>query len=429
MSITPLKQMIKESSLELKELAQQCNISSSYLSLILNGRRTNINDEIIGTLAEKLNVTKEDIRNLLIPQRNLNKESSFSEKQALQSLNDFLDALETADKERINYYINQLSSIINEYPIAIRVLEWHKGWQLTLKNQFQDALAIFEKALQFTPNDCVEKRFKAKVLSSKGGALVAKGKYKEALRAFRKSLLVWNSGKQVAIVYLNMGTLFRRSHHHKYALVSYEKAIEYGSNPIKITALSSLAQLAFDKNDLQKARVYLLQGYWVAKMEINPKGKDDLYCNIGIYYSLQGKMDRAKKWIRKSLSVNYQTRNLRTKQFALSELINIYLLEGNVTVADNLISNFLMKEQSNNNDTLVLANSLCVLAKRKLNAKKLKDSYLILCQCQKILSSLPPSYEQLGCYSLLKKYYQLMNEPFYVEFYQKELKHIKSKMK
>lgn len=98
MSNTPLKQLIKESSTEIKEFAQQCNISSSYLSLILNGRRTNMNEEIISTLAEKLNVTKEDIRNLLIPQRNVNNESSYNEKQALQSLNDFLDALETTNK-------------------------------------------------------------------------------------------------------------------------------------------------------------------------------------------------------------------------------------------------------------------------------------------------------------------------------------------
>ncbi|AHF08403.1 helix-turn-helix domain-containing protein [Desulfitobacterium metallireducens] len=428
MRITPLKQKLIDNSLTISSLAKSCNISSSYLSLIVNGHRTNIDEEIIRLLSENLNIQPNDFKTFLIPHGLKRTESQEAQKQGLLWLNNLLDALDVDNKREIRYYTDLLYTISSSVLLAKRYVEWYEGWQLALENQFEDALKLFEQAKQLQPSLSVEKRFKAKVMGSIGGALVAKGNYKEAMKSFRSSLFLWDSGKQVAIVYLNMGTLFRRTHQYKRASEMYEKAIEYGPNHVKINAFSSLAQVALDKNDLHKARQCVLRGYWTAKSEIKPRDKDVLYCNIGLYFSLLGKTKRSKYWLGKSLRINLETKNRRTKQFALAELVNVYLLEDNISQADNLLAS-IHNELSENNDSLALASSFCIIAKRHLKTKELNKSFLILTRCYDILSKLPPSYEQITCCSLLKKYYQIIKEPYLAEFYDNEIKYMKSKIR
>lgn len=116
MSVTPLKRMIMENSLEIKDLAQECNISSSYLSLIVNGHRTNIDERIIDALALKLNVSQDDIKSLLIPLKKERKENLTIEKKVSYWLNNLLNALEVNNKEGLDFYTNQIFGVSDVFP-------------------------------------------------------------------------------------------------------------------------------------------------------------------------------------------------------------------------------------------------------------------------------------------------------------------------
>lgn len=248
------------------------------------------------------------------------------------------------------------------------------------------------------------------------------------MKAFRSSLLLWDTGKQVALVHLNMGTLYRRSHQLIRASKAYQMAIENGSYFVKIGALSSLIQLSFDKNDMVSSRKFVLMGYWLSKKDLGHRGKDDLFCNIGTYYSFLGKTKRAKYWLNKSLSINLKTKNRRTKQHILVELANLYLLEGDISDTDHLLDS-IQNDLTDSNDSLALAKSLCVIAKRFIDTKEFRKSHIVLTRCYNLLRNLPPSHEQILCCSLLKKYYQRTKDPFLADFYNQEMKYIKKKIR
>lgn len=429
MGATVLKEIFNKKNLTLSEVARSCKISSSYLSMIINGHRNNVSIEILEALAEELKITRNDIEGILKTDSHQLKQNltTRDREQSLSYLGEVLNALEvndTSEIERLTTMLNQLSEWDS---IAQKYAEWYQGWRLTLQNRFLDALLLFNSAKQFRPKTETERRFMAKILSSIGGACVAKGDYKAALDSFRKSLYLWSSGKQVAIVYLNMGTLYRRSHKYALSKQAYEKAIEYGSNFIKMRAYSSLAQTAFDKNNLVMARREILNGYRVARSEQEPRGKDDLYCNIGVYYSMTGRENRAKKWLEKSIELTKKTKNTRTKHYAMAELVDIYLRENNEQKAESLI-NEIQNELSENNDTLLLATQFCTITKRHFNLKEFERGYLILVRCYSLLQGISPSHELLNCCSLLKKYHQHRREPYVAAFYESEMNRIRSKI-
>lgn len=326
---------------------------------------------------------------------------------ALILLEEVLNALELNDQASIKSITNKLLNMKNSVNIAERYILWYEGWQLTLKNSFVDAINLFEQSLNFKIKTKTEKRFMAKIFSSIGGAKVALGDYIYAMKAFRKSLLLWDEGKQASLVYLNMGTLYRRTHKYNYSLQSYQKAFDNGSNFVRIKALSSIAQVAFDKKDLVKARETILKGYRIAKVEEGTRGKDDLYCNIGTYYKLIGKKKRAIKWLNKAIYL--ATEDKRIKQYAIAELIEIYLSEGLTDKADELLKGI---SASTNNDILYLATFLYSIAKKHQLLKNFQESYLILSRCYNLLTNIPPSNELIKCCYLLERYHLVKREPY-----------------
>ncbi|WP_414647962.1 helix-turn-helix domain-containing protein [Desulfitobacterium sp.] len=59
--------MNKEQTLTITSFAKNCNISSSYLSMIVNGHRSHIDDKILESLALNLKVSKSELPELLKP--------------------------------------------------------------------------------------------------------------------------------------------------------------------------------------------------------------------------------------------------------------------------------------------------------------------------------------------------------------------------
>jgi len=412
----------------MSDLANKCNMNISYLSMIVNGHRSNVNESILESLAHNLGVSKSQINELLKPSINEQETSCINNElqEVIGLLEEVLNALELNNQADIKRITTKLYSFKNKVPLAHRYTEWYEGWQLALNNSFGDALNLFNKSREFKMKTQIEKRCMAKIMSSIGGAQVAQGHYTEAMKAFRKSLLLWDSGKQASLVYLNMGTLHRRNHRYNVSIQSYKKAFVNGSNFVKFKALSSLCQVAVDRNDLTKARELILKGYCISKHEPDPRGKDDLFCTMGTYYKLLGNYTRAKRLLNKSIDFANRTGDRRIQQYAIAEIIEIDLSSGNIEKADQLLNSI---SASYNNDILYLATYLCAIAKRHQLKKKFYESYLILNRCYKLLNLIPPTSELLLCCSLLEKYHLAERDPYVAKFYGNEIRRIKKIIK
>ena len=353
-------------------------------------------------------------------------EVAFKESQKCNNMiNIILDALEKNNQDIIKEYTDKVRT--ESTIIAANYIKWYEGWQLTLQNRFDDAIEYFKDALLIEPRGNTERRFMAKVLGSLGGTYVAKGNNKLAMKAFKQSLSLYDYGKQVGLVYLNMGTLFRRNNQLHHAKNYYLRASEMGSAFVKIMAVSGLLQIALDCNEINAAREYVVKGYWFAKRTQEPRGKDDLFCNIGVYYSIKGDPKKAKRWFKKCILITEQTKNIRTKHYAMIEIINLLFYEGNTEQGDTLLKS-ISSEASSNNDILILGKILCVAGKRNIVDKRYEQGKLVLERCYKLLNSIPPSEELIACCKLLRTCFLAIGELNMAEFYFKEASCLRKKM-
>ncbi len=427
---TALKYVIKQKGIGIADFAERCGISSSYLSLILNGMRKNISEKVASNIGRELEISTKEVFYLI----NTNCDSYITLRFEIDNkdsdkcnnvLNIILDALEENDQDTIKEYTDKVRT--ESTVIAINYIKWYEGWQLSLQNRFDNAIEYFRGALLFEPRGDTERRFMAKALGSLGGAYVAKGNYKLAMKFFRKSLLLCDYGKQVGLVYLNMGTLFRRNNQLFHAKNYYLRAIEMGSAFVKIMAVSSLIQIAFDRNELDVAKEYVIKGFWLAKNTEKPLGKDDLFCNIGMYYSIKGQLKKAKFWFNKCILITEQTKNIRTKHYALIEVINLLFYEGNTEQGDLLLK-IISSEVSSNNDILILGRLLYAAGKRNIVGQCFEQGKLVLERCYNLLKSIPPSEEIILCCKLLGICFSTLGELYIAEFYLNEALRLNKKV-
>lgn len=424
----------------LNELSQRSGISVGYLSLIFNGKRTNVSLSVLTRLGYTLNLSVDEVRRLIqkSSEHALEKnrlEEADEQKMTLSAQEERLkgliqctiQCLEHFDPIQLEKIKRDAGSDLETLPLKFRLVKWIEGIQAARNNQFTTALDLLLEARMFRPAKPHEKRMLAKIYGGMGSCYTALGDRKMAFKMFTKSLNIWGRGHDAALVYLNMGTLYRRCHQYNNAKQAYMQAIEMGSFFIQIMAYSGLGQVAIDQKEMEKARVILLRGYLITKKHPYTWGVPELYCNLGILYKLSHKYNLARKVLCKAEQVAVELGAIRVKYFILIEQGEVLLLLHKAEEANKVFSR-LEKELSDEGDILLLGKMLISVAKLLWNDSP--DITLeCLVRCYKLLGQLGPSGELLICCQLLVDYFIGQPDLGDYGFYEDEVKRIKKLLK
>lgn len=430
MKATALKAYLQKNDIRPSSLAEKCQLSKSYLSMLLNGQRPIPRFPVLVRLAAELDLPVHTVQELLHTSYDsfiLELSENASQNHFLDYLQQILDASEQSDFLMVSHLNDGIHNVIpDSVPLKSYYLCWYEAYNLTSQNKFESAIPLFLEASTFTPRYEVEKRFKAKVLLGLGAACTARVKYHQSMKFFRQSLILWPEGFQAARVYMNLGTLYRRLAKYELSVSAYEQAYEIGTAVIKLYALVGLIQLSLDKKDYSAARKWVIKGYTQAKTFDSPRGKGDLYCNIAEYYFAIGKLHHSEVFFRKAILFATISGDLRTKHWAEVELAVLFLRQGFVKEFAVLIQT-LESELSGIEDILLVAKHLNVLGRKYFDQAEYSQVVSITEKAYKLLISLSPSTstELQECCHLLAEAYLASKEPKAADFYLNEIKRLK----
>lgn len=415
------------SDINLHEIAQRSGISVGYLSLILKGKRKNVSLSVVTRLAFAFNLSVEEVKGWILmtseeAQTEIPKRKEWDEEVQSLILR-ILKSLEKFDALQLKELMSEAERLPSQIPLKLKLIEWIEGIFSGQNSQFNQALDHFMQARTFRARKSPEKRMLAKIYGAMGGCYTALGNHKMAFKMFAKSLNIWGSGADAALVYLNMGTLYRRCHKYRYASQSYLQAIEIGSCFIQIMAYSGLGQIGIDQKDFQGALGFLYKGYQLSRHQSDLWGVPELYCNLGIVYKLSSRYNEAKEILYEGKVLAERLGAVRVKHYILLELEEVLLLLQEKDEA-YIIFSHLAEELSDEGDLLLLGKILLAGAQNLWNSSR-KLSLDCLLKSYQILGRIGPSNELLKCCQLLAEVFVNNNNLEMSDFYQDEVKRIR----
>lgn len=415
----------------LTEISNATGISMSYLSLIFSGKRKKVSKAILARIASAFNISIEEVEYSIqhIQRSPIIKHKLVSDQSKQQKIiSQTLDILEHFDIERLKDLKNVSSKLS---PSEFELKEWYSLWidgiLAARNNQFEEAQRFLDEAKNFRPKTAHEKRMLAKIYGGLGSVYIVLSNNKIALQMFKKSLRLWNTGFDAALVYLNLGTLYRRMRKFPNAIKSYMMTLDFGYGYIKTLAYSGLGQIYIDINDLPTARTFLLEGYVYLKRTRDKWGSQDLLCNLGIYYKLSGQLKRAEYILTKGLKYAQDLGATRVRDYILLELAEVYLLLNTKEKAAAIFDG-VNREVSLTGDMLLLGTSFLSCSKKYLSAFFYEDALKNLNQCYKFLNEVGPTLELLECCKLLQLSHSRKHNIAEAQFFKNEILKIKNKL-
>lgn len=414
------------------EIADESGISLSYLSLILSGKRRNVSKAILARIGSILNMSIEEVQDLINqqikPSTPLIAKSVRNIKQQ-EIIKKTLTLLEHFDIKELKLLRNKVQELNPlDFELKEYYLFWIDGILATRNNQFKEALKFLDQAHNFKPITSNEKRMLARIYGGLGSIYIALSDHKMALRMLKKSLHIWCKENEAALVYLNLGTLYRRTHKYPSAIKAYVLSLDIGHSYFRTLAYSGLGQIYIDLNDMPSARSILLEGYIYSKRNTDKWGCQDLFCNLGHYYKLMGQLRRAEFILNKGLKYAQELKAIRAKDFILLELAEVYLLQNKRGKATQFFDE-VIHGISITGDLLLLGTSFLSFAKKYLATFHYDEALQYLHKSYRALSSLGPTVEMLDCCKLLLQCHSRKHNSAQVQFYRNEILKIKNKVK
>ena len=153
------------------------------------------------------------------------------------------------------------------------------------QGKFDQAISIYEKALQLNPKD-------ADPLNNMGNIYVARGEYEKALKIYDQALIL--DPKSETTLY-NKAVLFHKLGQMNQAVVYYQKTLRM--NPINDRAHYNLGALWNDKGDSAKAFYHFQK-----TIEFNPENAHALF-NLATLYFKKEQYLETKKLLEKTLKL------------------------------------------------------------------------------------------------------------------------------
>lgn len=425
------------SDFNLHEIAARSGISVGYLSLIFSGKRKNVRLSVLTRLGFALNLSVEEIKRWIpeSPEKDLlaeqvgqkEKNQMGTPKDKEQELQDLilriLISLEKFDPIQLNELKREAEKVSLQVPLTYKLVKWIEGIFEGQNSQFNRALDHFMEARTFRATKVYEKRMLAKIYGGMGGCYTALGDHKMAFKMFTKSLNIWGSGVEAALVYLNMGTLYRRCRQYRYSRQSYLQAIEMGSDFIQIMAYSGLGQICIDQKNLGSARTFLLRGYQLSRQQPEMWGVSELYCNLGIMYKLSLMYNKAKVILYKGKHLAERLGAIRVKYYILLELEEVLLLLNQRDEANGIFLQ--LEEELSDEGDLFLLGKMLLSSAQKLYDSSRELALDCLLRSYRTLGKIGPSDELLRCCQLLVECFSNKSTPQISDFYRDEVKRIK----
>lgn len=417
----------------LTEISDASGISISYLSLILSGKRDNVSIATFSRIGLALDLSIEEVQLLLSQQikrctpikANPNR-SNIEQQEIIKLTLILLENFDIKELKLLKKKAQELSSL--DFELKEYYLFWIDGILATRNNQFEEALKFLDHAHNFKAVTSDEKRMLARIYGGLGSIYIALSDHKMALRMFKKSLHVWGKGNEAALVYLNLGTLYRRTRKYPSAIRAYMISLDSGHGYFKTLAYSGLGQIYIDLNDMPAVRSILLEGYAYSKKNTDKWGCQDLFCNLGQYYKLIGQLQRAEFILNKGLKYAQELSATRANDFIRLELAEVYLLQNRREQADRIFDE-LYRGVSQTGDLLLLGSTFLLCAKKYISTFDYDEALQYLTKSYKALSKLGLTEEMMECCTLLLKCHSRKHNSAEVQFYRDEIRRIRIKLK
>lgn len=415
------------------EISEATGISLSYLSLILSGKRKNISLSMLSRIGAALGLSIEETR-LYISQQikpTLPKKAKTtrSNREQQEIIEQTLAVLANFDIEKLNQLkIRAQETSSSDFQLKECYIYWIDGIIATKNNQYQEAHKFLDQASNFKTVTSGEKRMLARIYGGLGSTYLVLSEYKKALKMFKKSLHLWSKGNEAALVYLNLGTLYRRTRKYSNAIRAYILCRDLGEGYFKTLAYSGLGQVYIDLNNMPSARSILLEGYVYSKKSTDKWGCQDLFCNLGEYYKCTGQLRRAEFMLNKGLKYASELNAARAKDFIRLEIAEVHLLQNRGEKAAQIF-NEVNREVSQSGDLLLLGSTFLLCAKKYITTVHFDEALQYLNKSFIALSSLGPTVEKLECCKLLLECHSRKHNGAEVQFYKDEIPKIKAKLK
>lgn len=300
-------------------------------------------------------------------------------------------------------------------PVRNIILAWHEGMTLLDRGFATKALAACRKGLELNsePKGASEiiQRVFARIHNTIGAAYLLLGKYKDAFLNFKESIRLWPDSPLSTVTYINIGTLMRRIGNLELAKNYFRLAAKAPHSVVIPAALSSLAQIAIDQKELDKARKYVLSGYLAAKRAKREIGRSELYVNLGLYYKETGKHERALHYLELAVKRSTQRNENRVTCYALLEMADVYIRLCQLNNAKALIDR-LAQLMVGQGDLLLLGFWLNNKARAYLLEKNASIALTFLLQTYGALAGRShTSFEYENCIQMLEQTYTILGKP------------------
>ncbi len=287
-------------------------------------------DQAISVLSKGLAISPGDIT-----YKKLRGEIYASMKRYGEAEKDFLDLVSAKPKNAIGYM--EMGRLELAQGQAEKAIKWFKkayaaqnGWQVAIPALVKTYLATnnVNAALELVKNEVKKRPESALAYYYMGATLAAKGDFKEAEKAFKKTAKLapnWpgayraladiylkqgkieDATKQVEDIYekskspaigLNLATLYEYQGNYQKAISIYKELLrKYKKSPVLLNNLAYLyAEYSTDKNELQKAADMISQA-----LALKPDAANFLDTAAWIAYK-QGKLNAAWNYIQDALS-------------------------------------------------------------------------------------------------------------------------------
>jgi protein O-mannosyl-transferase len=167
------------------------------------------------------------------------------------------------------------------------------GWVFFQRQEVDDAIGEFEKALEIDPNY-------AEVHYNLGTALVQKGATDDAIAQFEKALEI---NPNYAEVRYNLGNALLQKGKTDEAIVQYQKALEI--NPRHPSAHNNLGNVRLQKGQVDEAVIEFQKA-----LEIDPDSAD-VHDNLGLALVQKGRIDEAVIQFQEAVRLNPSDSSVR----------------------------------------------------------------------------------------------------------------------
>ena len=324
----------------------------------------------------------------------------------------------------------ELIRVLPESQLRSLVLTWRTTITMAQQGQYPEVIEIILPALAVPGANQAEKQYKSRLASTLGAVYLTLGRYREALRALRESILLWPDSPLSGVTYVNIGTVLRRVGRFQQASAAYQRAMKFQQPVVAIPALAGLAQVCLDQAEFEAARKHLLHGYWLAKKTEGNIGKGEILVNLGVYYKQTERRTKARRLLELGLKHALQAGERRAMLYANLELADLLIAEHRVQEADQLLNKF-FQAAALHEEVLILGYWANLKAQLYLHLDQPGHAVLFLKLAYRELAATnSPGHELDKCLRLLEQTCRRLKEPHEADFYKNErLKMRRSRLK